>query len=120
MKKLPGKIKRKKEIWKKYKDNLKDLDEITWIKTDISSATPLFIDIYDSDPGTLSTLLKDNGIGSRPVYPPIHSQQAYNLGNLSFPVTEFYARRGLWLPSSSKLTDQQIDTVCNVVRSCFN
>jgi len=78
MKKLPWRVKRKKEIWRKYNENLSDLEEINWIDTDLESVTPWFIDIYIDDPIGLRNHLKEMGIGSRTVYPPIHSQKAYN------------------------------------------
>jgi Predicted pyridoxal phosphate-dependent enzyme apparently involved in regulation of cell wall biogenesis len=77
-----------------------DDDEARWI--------PWFIDIYvnENDRAALQQHLKALAIGTRLVYPAIHSQPAYKEKNsLTFPVTERFAARGLWLPSSSKLTD---------------
>ena len=119
MKKLPWRVSRKKAIWEKYRSNLADVDAVKWVDTDTKDVTPWFVDIYVDDPEGLSTHLKTKGIGSRPIYPPIHTQTAYHMNHLSFPVTEYYARHGLWLPSSSKLTDDQITVVCNAVRSYF-
>lgn len=54
--------------------------------------------------------------GTRRVYPPIHSQLAYRAHNhLRFPVTEQWSARGLWLPSSTRLTDAEIARVCETI-----
>ena len=62
--------------------------------------------------------LKEKGIGSRLVYPALHSEPVYALSG-TFPVSEEIARRGLWLPSSSKLTDEEILQVCSEIKNFF-
>ena len=58
--------------------------------------------------------LKTNKIGSRVMYPPINKQQAYNLDG-EHSVSNLIGQKGLWLPSSSKLTDIQIDYICSKI-----
>lgn len=119
MKKLPWRLNRKKQIWKLYREQLADLEQIEWIETDLEITSPWFIEIFVESRDNLQAYLKQEGIGSRPIYPPIHSQKAYGLDNLCFPVAEDYANRGLWLPSSSKLTDSEITRVCDSIRKYF-
>ena len=91
-----------------------DDDEARWI--------PWFIDIYvnENDRAALQQHLKALAIGTRLVYPAIHSQPAYKEKNsLTFPVTERFAARGLWLPSSSKLTDAEVLRVCGAIKEFF-
>jgi perosamine synthetase len=116
MKKLPWRQERKKAIWHRYRDGLAGLNGIAWIDTDTDHVTPWFIDIFIENPDALATHLKNKSIGSRPIYPPIHSQVAYGLNELSFPVTEYFASRGLWLPSATDLSDSQIDRVVESIR----
>ena len=52
--------------------------------------------------------MKDNNIGSRPFYPPLHAEPAYGYSG-SYPVTEEISQKGLWLPSSVALTDEQVN-----------
>jgi perosamine synthetase len=120
MKKLPWRLERKKEIWHRYRSNLTDVQAIQWIKTDTDAVAPWFIDIYLENRDGLAAWLRDRDIGSRPVYPPIHSQEAYNLRALSFPVTEFYSTRGLWLPSAVQLSNTEIDRVSEAIISFFS
>jgi len=56
---------------------------------------------------SLMLYLKSEGIGTRPFYPPLHSEPAYGLEG-TFHVTKEICNRGLWLPSSVTLTDDQI------------
>lgn len=119
MKKLPWRINRKKEIYSTYLSLLGDVDAITWVPTDLTVTAPWFVDIYVPDPEGLQAHLKEQNVGSRRLYPAIHSQKAYGLNHLSFPVTELASRKGLWLPSSTKLSDDDIARVCTAVRSYF-
>ncbi len=121
MKKLPRRIKRKKEIYKKYFEALKHVKQIEFIQTNLKDTTPWFVDIYLENPSKLAFYLKEKGIGTRPIYPPIHTQKIYRQkqkGN-KFTVTKHYASRGLWLPSSSKLTNAEIDYVINAIKEYY-
>ena len=62
----------------------------------------------------LMTFLKSNNIGSRIMYPPINKQKAYNIAGEHF-VSNKIGIEGLWLPSSSKLTNEQIDFICQKI-----
>ena len=62
--------------------------------------------------------LKENKIGSRVMYPPINKQKAYNLKG-EYIVSNEIGIKGLWLPSSSKLTNKEIDYVCDQIKSFY-
>lgn len=120
MKKLDWRVKRKKEIYKLYQNNLENVDEVEMIPTNFDDTSPWFIDVFVPDPVDLKKYLKENNIGSREIYPPIHTQRAYSeLNSLSFPVTEYYCKSGLWLPSSSKLTNEDIKYICDKIKEYF-
>jgi perosamine synthetase len=120
MKKLPRRLERKKEIWRRYQQNLASIDAIEWVDTDLKAVSPWFIDIFVEERDFLQAFLKEHGIGSRPFYPPIHLQKAYSGPvHQSFPVATRYGLRGLWLPSSSRLGDDGIDRVCEGVSAFF-
>jgi perosamine synthetase len=107
IKKLEERIKKKKEIYSLYEKNFKGNPKIKMIPTDLNDTCPWFVDVYVNDPEGLQKHLKENGIGSRPVYPPIHKQKIFNLSE-TFPVSEKYCSMGLWLPSSLLLTENMI------------
>lgn len=73
------------------------------------------------DASEAMTRLRGLGIGSRPFFWPMHEQPALHklgfLRNLSHPNAERIARRGLYLPSSPGLSRQDIQRVCDGLRS---
>lgn len=67
----------------------------------------------------LSDYLTKNGIDNRSFFRPLHSQKMLNKFGIRdvgyYPVTEYLAQNGLYLPSSSKLTKDEIARVCEAV-----
>lgn len=121
MKKLPWRINRKKEIYRRFHDGLSNIEQIQFIKTDLSDTAPWFIDIFVEAPEKLAAFLKEKGVGTRLHYPAVNTQKIYKDEYLSksFPVSESFGCRGLWLPSSSKLSDKDIDYVVKSIKSYY-
>jgi len=101
-----------------YRDHLGDLVELLGVK---SYATPvswmsclLARDLEERD--GLMAFLAQNQIETRTFFLPMHQQPIYK-GREPFPVAEDLARRGLYLPSSSHLTQGELDTVVRFVRA---
>jgi len=118
MKKLPWRVERKKEIFKIYRDSLKDLKEVTFFDQDLTVTTPWFIDVLVMDREGLNEFLKSKNVGTRPMYPPINRQKCYQVPG-EHKVSEMVGQKGLWLPSSSQLTDEQIVYVCERIREFY-
>ncbi|RMF92321.1 MAG: DegT/DnrJ/EryC1/StrS family aminotransferase [Candidatus Schekmanbacteria bacterium] len=59
--------------------------------------------------------LKKRGIDTRPFFIPMNKLPMYKT-NEKFPVAEDLSRRGLSLPSSTKLNNSDIEYICNVIR----
>lgn len=117
MKKIPWRVDRKKEIFNLYENLLKDTKEVEFIETSNETA-PWFIDILVPDPDDLGEFLKRNNIGTRKFYPTIHNLPFYNVqGN--FENSKYVSEHGLWLPSSSKLSDNQINYVCSKIKKFY-
>lgn len=119
MKKLPSRTQRKKEILNLYQKNLSDIEHLSFFKQDLSFTTPWFIDILVNDRENLMKFLKDNQIGTRPMYPPINKQQAYKVSG-THKVSNLVGKKGLWLPSSYLLSNDQIKLICQQVLKFFN
>lgn len=119
MKKLDGRIERKKRILLRYQEGLARVKSIRFFAQDLKNTTPWFIDVLCERRDQLQMHLKDQGIGTRVMYPPINSQKAYQRRG-SYPVSELVGDKGLWLPSSVELTDTQIDSVCDAIRNFYN
>lgn len=123
-------IDRKKEIYMRYKEGLKEL--------------PITMNPYEADTEPnfwLSCLLIDEGCSvtpdvireklaeynaeSRPIWKPMHMQPVYK--DCKFVAAEdgmdvgadIFAR-GLCLPSDIKMTNEQQDIVIEMIRSCFD
>jgi perosamine synthetase len=118
MKKLEWRIRRKKEMFALYRSELEGVPGIRFIDTDLSDMTPWFIDILADRRDALICYLKDHGIKTRPFYPPVHSQPAYKWHG-RYPVAEDVSARGLWLPSSSFLTNDALHHACASIRSYY-
>lgn len=115
MKKLAARVIRKKQIFSRYQAGLSGIAGITAFQNDISLTAPWFIDVIAERREQLISFLKEKGIGSRVMYPPLNKQKAYNLEG-SHPVSERVGELGLWLPSMVQLKDDQIDRVCEEIR----
>ena len=119
MKKLSSRAQTKKEIMGRYRDNLKDLDGVVFFHQDLQYTTPWFIDILvENHRDHLSKYLEKNKIGSRVMYSPINRQKAYNLTEKN-RVSEYIGEHGLWLPSSSQLTNDNVDFICDTIRKYY-
>lgn len=73
---------------------------------------------YGMDRDALRAVLAKNGIETRTFFVPVHFQPPYyeTFKNEAFPVSEMLCRDGLYLPSASTLTSDQIETVVSVIR----
>ena len=118
IKKLPSRVKRKKEIKKMYQSLLKSKAGINLIEQDLTHTTPWFIDAIAEDRSNLQVRLKENNIGSRVMYPPINKQKVYDIEE-EHKISNMIGLKGLWLPSSNQLTDEQIFKICEVINNYY-
>jgi len=118
MKKLDWRVKRKKEIGRLYEELLTGITGIEFIPTNYEDTVPWFFDILVDKRSELISYLRQNNIGSREFYPSLHSQAAYGYTSC-FPVCEEITVKGLWLPSSSFLSDEDILYICKEIRSFY-
>ena len=122
MKKLDWRVKRKKEIYTLYRDQLQHIEQIELTDTNLEDCAPWFIDILVNEAETrnnLARFLNEKDIGTRPFYPAIHTQPPYSYINGDFRNSESVSQRGLWLPSSSFLTNEDIERICDCIRNYF-
>jgi len=118
MTKLDWRVQRKKEMFALYRTELASVPEVRFVETDLLDTSPWFVDVLVPDPAALRTFLQEREIGSRPFYPPIHTQAPYHLRG-RFSETEYVSRHGLWLPSSSFLDDATIRRICSEIQAFF-
>ena len=114
LKKLPTRVARRKQMGKLYFELLGKIRGIELVPTDFSTTALFAFDLMTERRSGMQEFLKAKGIGTRFAYPPLHSEPAYDYpGN--YPVSEIAGERGLWLPSSNNLTDDEIRYVCEKV-----
>jgi perosamine synthetase len=118
MKKLDQRIERKKQILFRYQQALEGIKSVKFFEQDLKNTTPWFIDVLCERRGRLQVYLQQRGIGTRVMYPPINRQKAYHRPGF-FPVSELVGEKGLWLPSSPQLNDEQIDEICNAITQFY-
>jgi perosamine synthetase len=118
MKKLAWRVARKKAIWQAYADGLEGVAGIRLFAHDLERTSPWFIDAMCERRDALAAHLKERGVGSRAMYPPINRQKAYNAPG-DFPVSDRVGREGLWLPSAAQLADDQIADICAAIRAFY-
>ena len=122
MKKLDWRVQRKKEIYQLYQELLQNTEPVKFIATNLEDCSPWFIDIIVESVGAreaLAKFLDERGIGTRPLYPAIHTQPPYSGCKGDFRNSEHIAQQGLWLPSSSFLSDEDVARVCAEIKHFF-
>ena len=119
MKKLPWRVQRKKEMLELYQKELSGVTQVSFFHQDLINTTPWFIDILVEKRADLQVFLKQNNIGSRIMYPPINKQEAYKVPG-EHPVSNMIGEKGIWLPSASQLTNEQIKYICGKVREFYS
>lgn len=118
VKKLPDRIVRKKELYDRYLNGLNSISEIKLFTHNLKNTSPWFFDVMADNRDELMIYLKDKGVGTRVMYPPINQQKAYGEEG-SFPVAEEVGLRGLWLPSMVQLKNEEVDYICKEIRSFY-
>lgn len=128
---LKERVFQKKSIYEHYKKSFADIEEIElcpvadwgtpnhWLSVitikEFSKITPL--DVVDA--------LEKENIESRPVWKPMHLQPFYKKYDFyshngdGTSVSEDVFNRGVCLPSDTKMTENDLGSVCNVIRSLF-
>jgi len=117
MQRLPELVEHKRCIFRQYEENLAGIEGLVIPETDLKSVTPWFVDVLVAAEARplLMAHLRENGIGSREFYPPLHAEPAFAIAG-SFPVTRDISSRGLWLPSSLRLSQHDVERICTMIR----
>lgn len=115
-------VKIKRALYKLYYDLLKYHHQIRFINTDLKQTTPWFIDIFVEKRDELIQFLKNNGIGTRAIYPPLTNQKLNNPFKMAhnLPNSYNYSYSGLWLPTSIDLSISDIYYICDKIKEFYN
>jgi len=125
MKRLDELISKREQVAAWYKARLSEIAgvEIPFVE---SSTTRMSWFVYvirfdkKIDRDEIAKRLEARGVPVRPYFLPIHLQpymaERFGYQEGDFPVTEDLGKRGLAIPFSGVMTEEQVDTVCTVLR----
>ncbi len=112
-----------------YNSLLKDVEGITlppkkeWAKNVYWMYGILIEDNFGITKDELMVRLKEKGVDTRSFFIPMHKQPLYKKDDErfpdtegSYPISEELGRKGLYLPSSSHLTKEEMDTVVEKIK----
>lgn len=123
---LPSRVAARREVFRAYADRLAELPGIS-LQPEASWGvharwlTCILVDPAQSGIGRneLQLAIRTGGVECRPVWKPMHQQpvyQAMGLRSVGGAVADDLFARGLCLPSSSSLTIEEIDRICDLIR----
>jgi len=123
MKKMPAIVKKKREIRDRYVKELCDLADFRPVYID-PRCEPVFwfTSFLCEDPAALAAFLGERNIQTRRFFYPLHLQPCYEdrktVRNIDghFPISESIYRRGISLPSSYSLTEDDQSHVIEQIR----
>ncbi|EKD93437.1 MAG: DegT/DnrJ/EryC1/StrS aminotransferase [uncultured bacterium] len=121
-KKFPRMMKEKEKVMRWYKAGLKEVKEVEFPWID-SRCNPViwFINILVPNAKELIAHLGDHGVETRSFFPPLHVQPCYSkaLTKGKFPNADRLYHAGVSLPSSSSMTKEEVDYVCQGIKTFF-
>jgi len=113
MKKLPDRIKRMREMFDLYYNELNTLCNMISPQND--EWIPWFIDIYVENRDELAVFLNKHNIQTRITYPEINKTPMY-LSADELVNSKYISTNGLFLPSHTLLTDNEIKYICEIIK----
>ena len=132
MRVLEDRIAKKNEIFNKYKDAFKDIDDIEMMPENENERSNEWLSamtLKESSkvkPLDVILALEKENIESRPVWKPMHMQPVFekydfiNENETGGSVGEDLFARGVCLPSDTKMTDEDMERVIKIIKDLFN
>lgn len=125
---LDTEIAKRKAVVERYRSNLENIDGIKLcdIQPDVKSNYAYFPVVFDekifgSSRNEVMEKLDENGIGARKYFYPLTSvSHAFNgkYNPLETPVALHLSKRVLTLPLYADLSLDDVDRICNIIKSC--
>jgi len=124
LEKLDKFVEKKRRIARIYNQSLKDVEglelppEMAWAKSVYWMYSILVTNNFGMNRDHIINKLVNSEIDSRPFFYPIHTMPPYK-ENTRYPIAEKISKEGLNLPSSVKLTDDDLERIVAVLHSCI-
>ena len=124
---LENRVEKKRYIYDYYKKELGGLEGLTlmpvydWERSNCWLSTILLSDECKVRPLDIILALEEDDVESRPVWKPMHLQPVFadcdyidNGG-----VSQYLFEHGVCLPSDTKMSDEDLDRVCSVIKALW-
>ena len=128
MRVLPLRVQQKQAIFDRYQKNLKGLPlSFQPVLDGCASNRWLTVALLEKDcgiqPETVLAALQEDNLEGRPLWKPMHAQPVFAAAKYitagESSVSEDLFARGVCLPSDTKMTLEDVDRVCGVIRKVF-
>ena len=127
MKVLDQRIEQKGHIFAYYQDHLGDLKGLSFMPMHENERANCWLSVIQLAPDCkvrpldVMVALEQGDIESRPVWKPMHMQPVFADCDYidNGKVGETLFRRGVCLPSDTKMTDEDLERVCGVIRGLW-
>jgi dTDP-4-amino-4,6-dideoxygalactose transaminase len=125
MSRLDELLKKREQVAEWYGDRLSEIPgvEVPIVESDTTRMSWfVYVIKVDNkiDRDSLAKRLESRGVPVRPYFLPIHLQpymvERFGWREGDFPVTEDLGRQGLAVPFSGVMTEEQVESVCRVIR----
>ena len=132
LKVIEDRVAKKTEIFNMYKEGFKDIPDIQMQTVDANQRpnywlSTLLLDENSSvKPLDIIVALEENNIEARPIWKPMHMQPVFAnsvlvKANDNMPaVSEDIFARGVCLPSDTKMTKEEQQTVIDIIKNLWN
>jgi perosamine synthetase len=127
LKKIDKFMEEKRQIARWYSEGLKDLaensliklhPEMKWAKCVYWMYSILIENGFGMSRNELMRRLMENGVDSRPFFYPIHVMPPYEKEKKDyFPIAEDLSKQGLNLPSSTRLSREEVNIICMEIQN---
>jgi perosamine synthetase len=116
-------VKKKRELFYSYKEQLIDLPLKMHEETDNVFHTFWLVNILVENLDTKENLrdyLGQNGIETRPIFYPIDRMPMYYDKSNKFPIADYLSQRGISLPSWPGLLEKDVLNICKTIRDFYS
>lgn len=121
LKVLNSRVEKKRYIYAYYKKALGNLEGTGWMPEIPDSISTYWLTCITTprnvSPIKIMEALEEENIEARPIWKPMHLQPYFEKYEcIGGAVSEALFERGLCLPSDTKMTDKDLDNVCEIVK----
>src|SRR5690625_228993 len=125
LKVLDDRVKKKQDIYNRYKEAFSDIHEIEIMPINEWNAHNCWLSSMtvkgNIKPIDIMLALEKENIESRPLWKPMHLQPFFKEYDfIGEGVSDDLFNRGICLPSDTKMTDQQQDKVIKIIKELYN